>query len=208
MTLIAPGKLGLHIRLAQTLWESPLLSMLFERWHELELPDAWLGAGCIAQTVWNALAGKPPSDHLRDIDVVYFDARDLSADTEAAGERRLRDLFPGLSFPLDVKNQARVHLWYPESFGKRVAPYTGIADAVRSWPTTATSIAVRPRPLGAVLTRQMRELEVCAPFGLDDLFAGIVRPNKARVDEKVYAAKVNRWRSCWPGLHFEPWERD
>jgi hypothetical protein len=49
------------------------------------------------------------------------------------------------------------------------------------------------------------EFVVCAPFGLSDLFAMIVRPNRAKVDEAIYDAKASRWAKAWPGLSVVPW---
>lgn len=46
---------------------------------------------------------------------------------------------------------------------------------------------------------------VCARFGLSDLFAMVVRPNKAIVSEAVYRAKADRWAGLWPKLTVLPW---
>ena len=52
---------------------------------------------------------------------------------------------------------------------------------------------------------QNGKMELCAPFGTADLFAGIVRPNKALVTEQAYTAKAARWRRLWPELRILPW---
>lgn len=49
------------------------------------------------------------------------------------------------------------------------------------------------------------ELEVIAPFGLDDLFGRIVRPNKAQITEEIYRSKWEKWQSRWAGLTVIPW---
>jgi hypothetical protein len=49
-------------------------------------------------------------------------------------------------------------------------------------------------------------LECCAPFGLDDLFGLLVRPNKRQITRAIYEAKVDRWRPIWPRLTYLPWE--
>jgi hypothetical protein len=36
------------------------------------------------------------------------------------------------------------------------------------------------------------EFECCAPFGLDDLFGLVVRPNKRQITRAIYEAKVER----------------
>jgi len=67
--------------------------------------------------------------------LIYFDEQGLSAEAEAGPERRDGDLFCDLPLKLDVKNQARVHLWYKERFGYTIKPYSSSADAIRTFPT-------------------------------------------------------------------------
>ena len=175
---------------------NPDLATLLDRFAELALPEAWIVAGCLAQTVWNQLFALPPGHGIADIDLVYFDP-DLSEATEAAHEARLHDLFPAVSARLDVKNQARVHQWYEAKFARPLAPYACVPQAIATYPTTATSVGIRI---------QGGKPEICAPYGLSDLLAGIVRPNKVLVTEQVYLAKTARWRSLWPGLEIVPWD--
>ena len=184
-------------QLRDILFESPIIAGIMARFNEIELPNAHLCAGCITQSIWNALTGRAPDHGIEDIDLIYFDAEDLSEDAEATNARRITDLFADIDRPFDVKNEARVHCWYEAKFGKPLAPYSSIPDAVASFPTTATSLAVRP--LG-------EDIGIVAPFGLSDLFARIVRPNKLLVTQSVYEAKIERWRRYWPELIYLPWQ--
>ena len=93
------------------------LREVLERFEEIVLPDSWLVAGAIAQTIWNLRCEQPAEFGLKDVDLIYFDEQDLSFESEASHERRLRDLFQHLPIKLDVKNEARVHLWYEDRFG-------------------------------------------------------------------------------------------
>jgi hypothetical protein len=179
------------------LWQNKWLEEILERFEEIALPDSWLVAGCIAQTIWNLRCGQPVEFGLKDVDVIYFDEEDLSFEAEVSHERRLRNLFQHLPIKLDVKNEARVHLWYEDRFGYAVRPYLSSADAIATFPTTATAVGVR---------RICGKLECCVPFGLDDLFGLVVRPNKRRITRAIYEAKVDRWRTIWPRLTFLPWE--
>jgi uncharacterized protein len=183
----------LEVALGQNRW----LREILERFEEIALPDAWLVAGSIAQTVWNLGCGQPAELGLKDVDLIYFDDQDLSFDAEASHERRLRDLFRRLPIKLDVKNEARVHLWYEERFGYAIKAYLSSAYAIGTFPTTATAVGVR---------RIRGKLECCAPFGLDDLFSLVVRPNKRQITRAIYEAKVDRWCTIWPRLTFLPWE--
>jgi hypothetical protein len=126
----------LEIALGQNKW----LGEIFERFEEIALPDCWLVAGCVAQTIWNLGYGQPAEFGLKDVDLIYFDPQDLSLEAELGHERRLRDLFRGLPIKLDVKNEARVHLWYGNRFGYAIEPNLSSADAIATFPTTATAV--------------------------------------------------------------------
>ena len=170
---------------------NPHLATLLDSFASLALPNPWIVAGALAQTVWNHRYGLPPTHGIADIDLVYFDP-DLAQATEAAHQARLA----GFPIPLDVKNQARVHQWYEAKFGRPLAPYRSVPDAIATYPTTATAIGI---------CMHEGRMDLCAPFGTDDLLAGIVRPNKALVTEAAYTAKAARWRRLWPQLRIEAW---
>jgi len=149
----------------------------------------------VAQTIWNIAHGRAPSADILDYDLVYYD-RGLSAEREDRVTRGARKLVADLRIELDVTNEARVHIWYPERFGYGIQPYQSTEDAIGTWPTTATAIGVRPSG---------RQLEVWAPFGTDDLFTLVVRPNRVQITPAIYDAKVTRWVARWPSLVALTW---
>ena len=163
---------------------------------QLRLSNWYLGAGCIAQTVWNNLSGNAPSSHIQDLDFVYFDRDDLSEEGEQRVAGRVNRLFAGSPIPFDVRNQSRVHMWYESYFGYPIPPYESLEEAINSWPTTATSIGV---------TFRQGRFSIYAPYGLHDLFGMIVRPNKVQITEEIYMCKAKRWKKCWPQLTIIPW---
>lgn len=187
--------------LAQTaqLWEilrqSPLVYPLLQLL-QTHHPVLYIGAGCIAQTVWNHLYSLPSAHGIKDIDIVYYDDTNTSSAAENETIRAVKATLKACPLPLDIKNQARVHLWYPAHFGQTIAPYQNIRDAIASWPTPATAVAVQ---------LQGRALQVCAPFGLDDLLNGVVRPNKRQITPAIYHKKTGQWGKKWPGLTILPW---
>lgn len=181
------------IRQERWLWE--ILVWLADR-----NPPGWhVGAGCLTQCVWNRLSGRPSRAGINDIDVVFFDPDDLREEPETALEADLTQAFGNLEMAFDVKNQARVHLWYTQRFGYAIPPYASVHAAIDTWPTTATAVAV---------TLSDGEPEIYAPFGLDDLFAMTARPNKCQITAEIYEKKVARWRRHWPALTIVPWEID
>lgn len=184
----------------EALWavidENHILREVLEAAIGLMPPNWYLGAGCIAQTVWNYICERDLMEGINDLDLVYFDATDLSEETENAYLERVRKQVGAVSIHIDVKNEARVHLWYEKHFGYPIKPYSSLEDAINSWPTTATSIGIR---------RSREESVVYAPYGLNDLFAMVVRPNKKQITRERYEAKVRRWRESWPNLQIIPW---
>ncbi len=104
--------------------------------------------------------------------------------------------FPNLPVRLDVKNEARGHLWYEQKFGSPIATYLSTADAITTFPTTATAIGIRPKG---------DEFEFEAPFGSADLMQGIVRPNRKQITKNIQEAKVRRWIDLWPELTVIDW---
>jgi len=162
----------------------------------LGMPHWYVGAGAVSQTVWNRLHGFELDDGIRDYDVAYFDP-DLSADREQSVAGQVARVAAPLDVELDVKNQARVHLWYGERFGKPIDPYPSCEAAIATWPTTASCVGIRFDGDGAFV--------VCAPFGLDDLLAMVVRPNKTLVTVAVFREKAARWKARWPRLTVIDW---
>jgi hypothetical protein len=162
------------------------------------IPDAWVGAGLLRELVWGELYGSGfrPAD-LRDVDVAFFDETDLSRAHDDRVTARLAARWPGV--PWEAKNQAAVHTWYARKFGgDAVPPFRSIAEAVATWPETATAVAVRLDDRG--------ELEICAPLGLDDLLAGVWRRNPRRVGVGRSLERLARHRPerRWPGVTVIP----
>ena len=75
-------------RLGAILDGSPLLATVLARWADIMLPDCWLVAAALAQTVWNTSFGLPPAHGIVDLDLVYFDRDDMSEEGEVAQSAR------------------------------------------------------------------------------------------------------------------------
>jgi uncharacterized protein len=178
---------------------SPILSIVLERWSSISLPDCWLSGSVIAQTAWNYALNLPCHHGLADIDLVYFDADDLSAEAEMRQAARVRDLLSDVPIWIDVKNEARVHLWYESKFGYPIAPYTSAQHAIATFPTSAGAVGIRPTASG---------LSIFAPFGLSDLLGLVVRPNKIQIAQAIYELKTARWRALWPQLLINKWSEN
>ncbi len=182
--------------LEKVLAKSKTVSRVLELAPQLELPNWYLGAGAICQTVWNELHDFPLEQGIKDCDLVYFDA-DTSAEAQDRFIQKGKEIFAELPIEVELTNEARVHLWYKQEVGKEIRPYISTEDAINTWPTTASSVGVR---------YENGEFAVYAPYGLNDMLGMIVRPNKTLITYKVYESKATRWKSHWPKLQVVPWD--
>ena len=162
---------------------------------ELDLPGWYLTAGCVVQTVWNVVTGRPAADGILDYDLFYFDASDLSWEAEDAVIRAGRERFAGV--PVEIRNEARVHLWYERKFGVPCPPHDSTESAIDSFAATTCCVGVRVEGDG--------RWRVYAPHGLSDVFDLVVRPNPVLAPRQVYETKTSRWRQRWPALTVLPW---
>ena len=195
---VEPGRMGRAPELAAIVDGCPWFGGVLGAVREAALPDAWVGAGVLRDLVWGArFGGGFDPAAVRDVDVAFFDAGDLSGDRDRQATAELGLRHPDV--PWEATNQASVHLWYPGHFGEDpVEPLHSTADGVATWPETATAVAVR---LGAG-SGSGSGLEICAPYGLDDLLGGVWRRNPQRVSVAQSRARLARHdpRRRWPGV--------
>lgn len=157
---------------------------------DVDAPDWVIGAGAVRTAVWDRLHDFEGPPTLADVDVAFFDPRDLSPERDREVEELLRERRPDI--PWDAKNQAAVHLWYASKFGYEVPPLASTADAVGTWPETATSVGARLEHDGT--------MTILAPVGLDDLLGLVHRRNPARVSVEEYERRISTKRIAerWP----------
>ncbi|MBN9063916.1 MAG: hypothetical protein BGP06_13010 [Rhizobiales bacterium 65-9] len=156
---------------------------------DLRLPDGWLLAGCLYQTVWNVMENRPRGHGVKDYDIGYFDGSDLSYEAEDAEIARVVARAPS-GLDLELRNQARVHLWFKEKFGFAVSPLTCTLESLARYASVTHAVAARLADNG--------EIEIAAPFGMRDLFAMHLRPNRALPNGPSHDAKAKRCQSLWP----------
>ena len=73
--------------------------------------------------------------------------------------------------PVEIRNEARVHLWYADRFGTPAPPFRDCADAIDSFAAVCCCYGVTVDADGAP--------RVYAPHGYDDLFSMTVAPEPA-----------------------------
>src|SRR5262245_22955723 len=120
---------------------NPANRAILSRWKSLDLPGSWLVAGCLFQTVWNLQAGRLPDAGIKDYDIFYFDPHDLSESAEAQVQAHTEFLLGDLGVTVEVANQARVHLWYPQYFGQPCPMLTSSEDGIGRFLVLETCVA-------------------------------------------------------------------
>jgi hypothetical protein len=84
---------------------NPIVTAILDRMPSLELPDCWLAAGGLTQTVWNVLSDREPEAGILDYDVNYFDASDRSWEAEDEAIAAAAAVFDGIGAKVEVRNQ-------------------------------------------------------------------------------------------------------
>lgn len=173
----------------------PHLAPILLRIRDWGLPDAWLTSGAIYQNLWNEITGRPPGHGVKDHDILYFDASDLSWAAEDRVIRQAAAAGRELGLELELRNQARVHLWFERRFGFAVPPLRRTLEALERYASTTHAVAARLTDGG--------EVEIAAPYGLRDIFAMHLRPNRLLPNGPSHDAKAARCLQHWPELTVE-----
>jgi hypothetical protein len=187
-----------HEELERILREDSHLMALLATAQDLRLPQHRVVAGCIYQTVWNALTNRPRRTGINDYDLIYFDGSDLSEEAERRTEDLVRSRLTDFLAPVEVRNQARVHLWFEDYFGIAYPPLSCADEAITRYASSTHAVGVKLADDG--------RLDVFAPFGLADIFGLTVRPNYALPNKATHDRKASRVKAIWPELTIIPWE--
>ena len=186
--------MSLETRLEGILRQSAPLMQVLATARELDLPDWLIFSGAIYQRVLNERTGRDLDFGIKDYDLGYFDP-DISYDAEDAFIRRVAAAFePPLRDLVEVRNQARVHLWFEGKFGEAYTPLTHTAEAIERFVSPLFAVGVRLEPDD--------RMTIVAPFGLEDLFDLRLRPNPVRPISE-FARKVTPLKARWPELEIE-----
>jgi hypothetical protein len=164
---------------------------VLDNWKSLDLKDGWLVAGCLFQTAWNLRSGRPPESGVKDYDIFYFDDGDLSSEAEARVQNHVDAALGHLGVPVEVKNQARVHLWYQEYFGFPYPRLASSTDGIDRFLIPATCVGIKPTSAG---------YDVYAPHGLELIYEGRLSPNPLVPHMTLFERKAASYKRRWDWL--------
>jgi hypothetical protein len=168
---------------------NPINAELLARLPRLGLRQCYLTAGCLFQATWNRLSGQPAAWGVKDYDVFYFDGDDLSWEAEDAVIRHSQALLGDLAANVEVRNQARVHLWYRQRFNASCPQLTSARDGIDRYLIACTCIGI-----------DVATGELYAPYGLQDVYDGRLCANPRNNQSALFRQKAESYRSRWPWL--------
>jgi uncharacterized protein len=170
---------------------NPVIDALLDDLMDLGLPDAWIVSGCLAQTIWNQRTGRATGYGISDYDVFYFDPDpSWEAEDRVIGALRLKTARLGV--PVEARNQARVHLWYPQKHGMPYPALQRSTDGIDRFLTRGTMVGIQRGRDGD---------SVYAPLGLEEIAGLVVKPNLTPYfSAQAYRIKAARWAAMWPEL--------
>lgn len=149
--------------------------------------ELWLVGGAVRNLVWDDKHNFPKRTPLSDVDVVYFDPKNLDESHESDIKSQLLTRLPKVNW--EVRNQARFSAKY------RGDPGASLREAIRSFPETSSAVAVR---------LSSGTIEIMSPAGLEDLVSLVVRPTSEEMRDRVIErSDLKSWPDTWPKLHFD-----
>lgn len=166
---------------------------------KLDLPNYYIAAGSVFQTIWNYYDNKTLNYGIKDIDIIYYDSDNLSKDDEKELENKIVNHFKKLNmnYEFDVHNEARMHLWKKENENKSINQYKNSEDAINQWIATVHAIGI---------TKDNNQIKIYAPYGLSDIFSKTIRTIKHKANSKyLYDNKVKCWKQRFDGLNIIEW---
>lgn len=167
---------------------NPVNAELMSRLPLLGVDQCMLTAGCLFQAVWNQCSNWPPAFGVKDYDVFYFD-EDVSWEAENEVIVASRRLFEDLGVNVDIKNQARVHLWYTERFGRAYPQLFSAREGIDRYLVAGTCVGL-----------SAETGEVYAPYGLDDIGQGLLRINPKTPQPDLFDNKAKSYQERWSWL--------
>ena len=172
---------------------SPTVMQVLTAVRDFGLPGWRLFSGAVYQTVWNALTERDADHGIKDYDICYFDP-DSSWDAEDEAIRRVAEAFAApLREKVEVRNQARVHLWFEQKFGEPYPALTHTDEALARFVCPAFAVGVR--------LEDDDTLTISAPFGLMDVFTMRLRKNPTRdIPDEAFARVTGSAKARWPEL--------
>jgi len=179
--------------------ENKDLMKVLDYLESLKLPNFYIAAGSIFQTIWNYYDGKPLNEAIKDVDIIYCDRENTSRESETIIKEKIREYFKemDINYEFDIHNEGRMHLWKKENENQGVDYYENSEDAISQWLATVQAVGI---------TKENGQIKIYAPYGLSDIFSKTIRPIKTKGKTKeLYDKKALKWQERFDGLTVIEW---
>ena len=154
------------------------------------LKNYYLADGAITQLIWNNLLGLPKLEKVKDFDIIYFEE-----DRNGIEHQENLSQLVSHNMPLDIVNQAYVHEWYHKKFGNKIEKFNCAEDGIKTW-LSAFAVGIR----------KTDDFKIYAPYGLEDTFNFMVRPNKLTMSKSNYLTMTKSFKQRWENITVLPWD--
>lgn len=150
---------------------------------ELDLPEGSIAGEFVRCAVFDRLHQHAEWTQLKSVDVVYFDPER----TDPAVDRSLE---------MELIASAPRRPWRVRNLAAEAPEASSLGEALPVYPDTASAVAVCLGPREQIL--------VTAPFGLEDLVRGIVRPSRPEEAAALRRqVREEKWTRRYPRLRLE-----
>lgn len=169
-----------------------ITAQIVERLPSLKLAQCMVTAGCLFQAVWNHVSERPVAWGVNDYDVFYFD-EDVSWEAENRAIVAAQKLFQDLNVTVELRNQARVHLWFADRFGADYPPLCSAKEGIDRFLISSTCVGL-----------DTATGELYASHGLAELEQGILRMNPNFPQPDQFRIKALSYQARWDWLRVAP----
>ncbi|WP_394888671.1 nucleotidyltransferase family protein [Mesorhizobium sp. AaZ16] len=115
-----------------------------------------------------------------------------------SSSRPARRISPSCRLRSEIRNQARVHLWYPERFfGRQCPAYRSSSHSLSYFSSKTHAVGVRLAGTG--------EFEVTRHSASTISFSFRIVPNRVIDNRVTHEEKAARAKQRWPEISVVPW---
>lgn len=126
---------------------------------------------------------------ISDIDIIYFDQNTSYEAEDRIIKSVLSNINSDIQNIFDIKNQARVHIWKSEKYGKEVKPYRSAEEPLHLASTHLQMAALK-------IVCQSTLIEIYSPFWYYDIMHYYIRYNdKSEHGIEGFYEKSNDWKN-------------
>lgn len=183
--------------ITNTSYIKALVQVLQITLHQLEIDNFpfFIAGSTIFKIIFNKRFHMPEIYGIEDIDIIYFDKKETSYEREDEIIKTVKgNVTNDIANILDIKNQARIHLWFKQKYGKEIEPYHDIEDVFGRMSTSLQKSALE-------ISKNDTILRIYDDHFISDVKSMVIRRNnKSQYNESGFLEKAKKWMDLYPDL--------